>query len=215
MTNLNVFTPSKRFSSRILGLLLTSLLSAGTFAGNDEIVFSASGDSAWRLYLGSSSNWMVPVSGPLTTSYKSKVVTVSKIDNVAEADAIQAAWKGGLGQVYWQEDNTRDLRSFSEQGGALSMVIRIDKRPKKSVDLKMDCGYPCAGSLDMTNLFKTVPEDQWFRVSFKLSCFEEAGANLGNIVSPMVVSTTGSFKMSISEVRLTTNAPEESMVACN
>jgi len=215
MTNLNVFTPSKRFSSRILGLLLTSLLSAGTFAGNDEIVFSASGDSAWRLYLGSSSNWMVPVSGPLTTSYKSKVVTVSKIDNVAEADAIQAAWKGGLGQVYWQEDNTRDLRSFSEQGGALSMVIRIDKRPKKSVDLKMDCGYPCAGSLDMKKLFKSVPEDQWFRVSFKLSCFEEAGANLGNIVSPMVVSTTGSFKMSISEVRLTTNAPEESMVACN
>lgn len=215
MTNLNVFTPSKRFSSRILGLLLTSLLSAGTFAGNDEIVFSASGDSAWRLYLGSSSNWMVPVSGPLTTSYKSKVVTVSKIDNVAEADAIQAVWKNGLGQVYWQEDNTRDLRSFSEQGGALSMVIRIDKRPKKSVDLKMDCGYPCAGSLDMKKLFKSVPEDQWFRVSFKLSCFEEAGANLGNIVSPMVVSTTGSFKMSISEVRLTTNAPEESMVACN
>ena len=215
MTNLNVFTPSKRFSSLILGLLLTSLLSAGTFAGNDEIVFSASGDSPWRLYLGSSSNWMVPVNGPLTTSYKSKVVTVSRIDNVAEADAIQAVWKNGLGQVYWQEDNTRDLRSFSEQGGALSMVIRIDKRPKKSVDLKMDCGYPCAGSLDMTNLFKTVPEDQWFRVSFKLSCFEEAGANLGNIVSPMVVSTTGSFKMSISEVRLTTNAPEESMVACN
>lgn len=179
-----------------------------------EVVFSGSEATAWRLYLGSSNNWMVPVNGPVTTSYKSKVVTVSRIDNVTEADAIQAAWTNGLGQVYWQEDNSRDYRSLSQAGGALSMVIRIDKRPKKSVDLKMDCGYPCAGSLDMTKLFKSVPEKQWFRISLKLSCFEKAGANLGHIVAPLVVATTGPFEMSFSDVRLVTDAPEESMIPC-
>ena len=201
-------------TTRLLGLLLTGLLSAGTFAQADEVIFSAAGDTAWRLYLGSSSNWMVPVQGPVTTSHKSKVVTVSRFDNVTKADAIQAVWKSGLGQVYWQKNEARDFRILSQQGGALSMVIRIDKPPKKSVDLKMDCGYPCAGSLDMTRLFKSVPKDQWFRISLKLSCFKEAGANLGNIIAPLVIATTGSFKMSISDVRLMTNAPEESLVAC-
>ena len=43
----------------------------------------------------------------------------------------------------------------------------------------------------MTKLFKAVPLDTWFRISFKLSCFEDAGANLGNILAPLVVATTG------------------------
>lgn len=201
-------------TSRFFGLVLTGLLFTGANAKADEVVFSSSGGAPWQLYLGSSSNWMVPVQGPETTSHKSKVVTVRTIDNIASADAIQAEWKGGLGQVYWQQTDPQDYRALAEQGGALSMVIRIDKRPKKSVDLKMDCGYPCAGTLNMTKLFKTVPLDTWFRISFKLSCFEDAGANLGNILAPLVVATTGSFKLSISDVRLLTEPPPESLVDC-
>jgi beta-glucosidase len=214
MTDFTTFVSTKNTASCFLVLVLTGLFSSGAIAQADEIIFSASDDSPWRLYLGSSNNWTVPVQGAVTTSHKSKVVTVSRIDNVATADAIQAVWKNGLGQVYWQEDKVRDYRALSQQGGALSMVIRIDKPPKKSVDLKMDCGYPCAGSLDMTKMFKSVPKDQWFRISLKLSCFEEAGANLSNIVAPLVVATTGSFKMSFSDVRLLTNPPAESLVDC-
>jgi beta-glucosidase len=214
MTDFNTLTAVKKLLNCFLVLTLMGLLSSGAFAQADEVIFSASDDSAWRLYLGSSNNWMVPVQGPVTTSHKSKVVTVSRIDNVATGDAIQAVWKSGLGQVYWQEDSARDYRDLSKQGGALSMVIRIDKPPRKSVDLKMDCGYPCAGSLDMTKMFKSVPKDQWFRISLKLSCFEEAGANLSNIIAPLVIATTGSFKMSFSDVRLLTNPPAESLVDC-
>lgn len=199
---------------RLLVLTLTGLFYSGAFAQADEVVFTSTGDTPWQLYLGSSSNWMVPVQGPETTSYKSKVVTVRRIDNVATADAIQAEWKGGLGQVYWQQSDPQDYRALAEQGGALSMVIRIDKKPKKSVDLKMDCGYPCAGSLNMTKLFKAVPLDTWFRISLKLSCFEKAGANLGNILAPLVVATKGSFKLSVSDVALLAEPPQESLVDC-
>ena len=107
MTNLK---KNLKTATRFLVLILTALLSTGAFAQADEIIFSDSGGAPWRLYLGSSSNWMVPVSGPVTTSHKSKVITVREIDNVATSDAIQAAWKNGLGQVYWQEDQPRDYR---------------------------------------------------------------------------------------------------------
>jgi len=214
MKYLNELTPPRKTSGIFFGLILAGLFFTGATAKADEVVFSNSGVTPWQLYLGSSSNWMVPVQGPETTSYKSKVVTVRTIDNLAAADAIQAEWKGGLGQVYWQQNDPQDYQTMAEQGGALSMVIRIDKKPKKTVDVKMDCGYPCGGSLNMTKLFKAVPPDTWFRISLKLSCFEDAGANLGNILSPLVVATTGSFKLSISDVRLLTEPPPESLVDC-
>ena len=214
MKKLTVFKSPEKSAVHLFQLVLICLLCVGTTAQADEVIFSSSDSTPWQLYLGSSSNWMVPVHGPETTSHKSKVITVREIDNVATADAVQAEWKGGLGQVYWQQSNPQDYRALAEQDGALSMVIRIDKKPKKSVDLKMDCGYPCAGSLNMTKLFKAVPQDTWFRISLKLSCFEKAGANLGNILSPLVVSTKGAFKLSISEVRLLAKPPQESLIDC-
>jgi len=180
----------------------------------DVVIFDGNNAPPWRMYLGSSTNWMVPVEGPETKSYKSNIVTVQTADYMKRADAYQAEWQGGLGQVYWQEVQAWDLTSLAAQGGALSMVIRIDEEPKKSVDLKMDCGYPCAGSLSVTQLFKTVPKGQWFRVSFQISCFEDAGANLTHIMSPLVVATKGSFKMSFADVRLLANPPPESVIDC-
>lgn len=215
MTRINTFTSARVKPNYFLGLMLVGLLSAVSFAHADEIIFSASEHSPWRLYLGSSNNWMVPVQGAVTTSHKSKVVTVNRIDNIAKQDAIQAVWKSGLGQVYWQQDEARDYRELTKQGGALSLVVRVDKQPKKNVALKMDCGYPCAGSLDMTSLLKSVPEEQWFRISLKLSCFQEAGANMSNIMAPLVLATSGSFKLSISDVRLVTDPPVESLVDCS
>ncbi len=183
--------------------------------GSSEVViFDGDNVSPWRMYLGSSTNWMIPIEGPETKSYKSNIVSVKTTGYMKNMDAYQAEWKGGLGQVYWQEFQPWDLTALAAQGGALSMIVRIDKAPKKSVDLIMDCGYPCAGSLNMTNLFKTVPKDQWFRVSFKLNCFKEAGANLAHIVAPLVVATKGSFKMSFADVRLLTNPPAESVIPC-
>ena len=192
-----------------------SVAETGQSASASEIVvFSDNEDSTFWMMLGSSTNWSVPVQGPKTTSYKSKIVTVTTADYLKRDDAYQVEWKGGLGQVYWQRNDPIDLTEMADKDAALSMVVRIDKAPKKSVDLKMDCGYPCAGTLSMTRLFQAVPVDQWFRLSFKLSCFKEAGANLTHIAAPLVVATKGSFKMSFSDVRIMTDPPQESLVDC-
>lgn len=209
----------RRVTGFALGIAVIGLLSSPTFAAqesgsSDVVIFDGSNSAPWRMYVGSNSNWMVPVEGPETTTYKSNVVTVRTADHTKRDDAYQAEWQGGLGQVYFQELEPWDLTALAAEGGALSMVIRIDRQPKKSVDLKMDCGYPCAGTLNMTKLFKAVPQNQWFRASFKLSCFKDAGANLGHIVAPMVIATKGSFEMSISDVRLLTDPPPESLVGC-
>jgi len=226
----------RRAMALVFGLIMGVLLSAPALAATESgsaqdqpasqqpgtqqekpsgfVVFDGSNVAPWRMYLGSNNNWMVPVEGPETTAYKSNAITVRRTDHMKKDDAVQAEWKGGLGQVYFQEFKSWDLTMLAEQGAALSMVIRIDNAPKKSVDLKMDCGYPCAGTLNMTKLFKAIPKDQWLRVSFKVSCFKEGGANLGHILAPMVLATKGSFKISISDVRVLMDPPPESLVAC-
>jgi beta-glucosidase len=196
------------------GLFAVLCLSTSITAQADEVIFAANEMTPWQLFLGSSSNWAVPMQGLQTTTHKNDILTVEWIDNVGKRDAIQATWTSGLAQIYFQADYTRDYSEIAEKGGALSMVVRVDKAPRKSVDVKMDCGYPCAGTLNMTQLFKSVPTDQWFRVSLKLSCFEEAGANLNAIYAPLVVATKGSFKLSISDVRILENPPPESVIPC-
>jgi len=218
MTILKTFLSARPAKAGMLVLIMIGLFVSCNLSASDpvqdEAVFDGNNVPPWRLFVGSMSNWSVPVEGPVTTSYKSKVLTVRVVDNKARDDAYQAEWNGGLGQVYWQTDTPRDFTELAAQGGALSIMVRIDKKPKKSVDLKMDCGYPCAGTLNMTKLFKAVPEGQWFRMSLKLSCFEEAGANLGHILAPLVVATKGDFTMSFADVRLLVNPPPESLIAC-
>lgn len=212
--------PIKAIRVALYGALLllatatgSQLALAQAGATEEKAIFTGKTQAPWQLYLGSESNWSVPVWGSETTTYKSEVVVARLMEDDGK-EILQAQWNGGLGQVYWQQTSPADMSALLVDDFALSVVARIDQRPKKSVDLKMDCGYPCGGALNMTKLFKAVPTDQWFRMSFKLSCFEDAGANMTNIFSPLVIMTKGDFQISIMEVSLLKNAPVESLVDC-
>lgn len=201
-------------TGKVLKVITAAFLSFSVTTQADEVIFAADEMTPWQLFLGSSSNWAVPMQGLQTTTHKNDILTVDWIDNQAKRDAIQATWTSGLAQIYFQGDYTRDYTELAGKGAALSMVVRVDKAPRKTVDVKMDCGYPCAGSLNLTKLFKSVPKDQWFRISLSLSCFEEAGANLSTIYAPLVVATKGSFKLSISDVRILEDPPTGSLIPC-
>jgi len=194
-------------------LLLTASSVLNTAAAEDSMIFDGDSTPPLQLFVGSESNWSVPVWGEETTTHKSEVLVV-RLKEEDQKTIMQAEWNGGLGQVYWQQPLAVDMTPQMEDGLALSIVARIDQKPKKSVNLKMDCGYPCGGALNMTKLFKAVPTGQWFRMSFKLSCFEDAGANMANIFSPLVISTKNEFQISVSEVSLLKNPPPESLVDC-
>jgi beta-glucosidase len=213
MTNSTPLLNTVRRALLALACAASGIAAAQDGADGDRIVFDGDTQPPWQLFLGSESNWSVGVWGAETTAFNSNAVVVRLLEENGD-DIVQAQWNGGLAQVYWQESIAADFTPMVEAGYALSVVARIDRRPKKSVELKMDCGYPCGGALNMTRLFKAVPEQQWFRMSFKLSCFEEAGANMANIFSPLVVMTKGAFEISISDVALLQNPPAESLVDC-
>jgi beta-glucosidase len=57
----------------------------------------------------------------------------------------------------------------------------------------------------MTSIFNGAPVGEWQSVKIRLSCFGEAGANLGGVETPFQLGTSGTFTVSVSEIRLASN----------
>lgn len=180
-----------------------------------DVVFSGGTKTPWKLYIGNPNDWMVPVRGDKASTRDKKNVTIQAIKKPSGAITRQVQWTSGTtGQMLWKTKERKDLSALQQAGGALSLVFKVDQAPSKKVSLRMDCGYPCTGSLDMTQLFSSLPNAQWVRVGISLSCFQEAGANLNKIDSPLVLVTKGNFGLTFADVRLDPAPAQESLISC-
>ena len=182
---------------------------------SESIIFAKQSLAPWQPFVGSAENWMVPHYDPQTSTVDGEKVTVSLQEDSKIGDHLKIEWRGQLGQFVWQSPEPKDYQVLSDQNGAITMALKVEQKPSKKVDLKMDCGYPCAGSMDMTKLFQSLPLNQWVRISVNLSCFDKAGADLSKISSPLVLATEGKFTVSFLDVRLITNAPKETLAKCS
>jgi len=186
-----------------------------TNAITEQVIFSGSTRGPWSAYVGDSSNWGIAVSGSMTESAFG-ALNVRTVDSNVQEDSRAVEWTGGhMSQFYFQSEVPVDLSELAAQDGALSMTFKIDKRPEGQVTQRMDCGYPCSGGLDLTKLFSALQEGQWVTAAVKLSCFEKNGVNLSRVNSPLLISSAEPFAMTILDVRLTTDVPENTIVGCN
>jgi len=78
----------------------------------------------------------------------------------------------------------------------------------------MDCQWPCRGELDVTKLFKRLPETQWVRLSFPLACFEKAGTDLTKVNSPFVLVANDVMSLVVLDVAVVRNPDASSLVPC-
>jgi beta-glucosidase len=95
----------------------------------------------------------------------------------------------------------------ARQGVLLELRYRVDEPPTEPVQIGLRCTQPLCGTrtgamLDVTRELKTAPPGMWRTLSVPLSCFSAAGADLGSVVAPLAVQTSGRFSLTISEVRL-------------
>ncbi len=180
-----------------------------------DVVFSGGTQAPWKLYIGNPNDWMVPVKGEKTSTRDKRNVTIHALKSPSGAISQQVEWSSGTtGQVLWKTKERKDLSPLHQAGGALSLVFKVDQQPSKKVSLRMDCGYPCTGSLDMTKVFRSLPGDQWVRLGISLSCFKNAGAELNKVDSPLVLVTTGNFGLTFADVRLEPSPAQESLISC-
>ena len=185
--------------------------------GPDIYIFSQISRGEWTPYVGDPGWWNQPVIGDETISTE-KDLRVTKTTYQNPNDSIQATWSGRgkrVSQFYWQAPQPMDLTEMADKGAAVAIVLRVDKAPKGGVGLRLDCGYPCFAELNMTRLFRQVPEGQWFVIGVELSCFAKSGANLATVLSPFLITTEKSFQFSINQVAILESLPKSQILPCS
>lgn len=179
-----------------------------------QVVFSGTTRSPFSAYVGDARDWGVLVSGPLTETLGGGLA-VSSVDGMLQEDSRRIEWKGaGESQFYWKASSTVDWRQYLQNDAALAMTFRVDKHPEGGVTQRIDCGYPCTGTVPMTRFFKAIPEGRWVRVGIPLRCFAEAGVDFSRITSPLVLLTDKPFTLTIKDLRVSNDLTAAALVAC-
>jgi beta-glucosidase len=178
------------------------------------VIFKGTSLSPFSSYVGDPRNWSLLVSGTQTSSLLGGII-VNRVDGIEQEDSWQIEWSGlSEGQIYWAAGSTVDLTGMVDEDAALESIFRVDKSPEGKVKQRMDCGYPCAGEIDMTAFFKGLPEDKWIRAAIPLSCFARSGVDLSRITSPMVLLSSEPFVLTFKDLRITPHPAEDILIGC-
>lgn len=194
----------------------------GEVVGLDRIIFSGNTKQPWQLFVGDAEDWSVPVTGASAATSKGGL-SLSSIDRFVQEDARLLQWREGTestegaddaSQVYWQSDSPVDFTELRELGGVLTLTYQVSTATHSAVTMRMDCGFPCTGALDMTAVFSQVSAQGWQKLSVPLACFEAAGADLGRVITPLVISASSTFGLKIAEVAVLETAPSDAVLIC-
>jgi beta-glucosidase len=198
-------------------LLATNLNETPLINGlsSEQVVFSGSNRAPFQSYVGDSSDWGRLVEGTVTKSAFGDL-SVTTVDGVVQEDSRLVKWSGRRqSQFFWQAEDALSLSEMSDKNGAVMVEFKVDKRPKGKVIQRMDCGWPCHGSQDVTKMFRSVPEGEWVTRGISLKCFKAVGADLDKVTTPFLLATSKSFALTIKDVRIVPNAPADLVEYCD
>jgi beta-glucosidase len=199
---------SRIISDRLHEVALSSEPSA------ERIIFSGRTKAPWTAFVGDSSNWSLKVIGTQTKSAFG-ALSVKTVDGIVQEDSRAVQWDGGqMSQFFFQSQTPLNLTDLADSGGALSMTFKTTKLPEGKVIQRMDCGYPCSGSFDLTQLFTALPTNEWVTASIKLTCFRDKGVDLSRVNAPLLITTDKPFALTIVDVRLTSDVTKNTIVIC-
>ena len=192
--------------------VIVSFLSAPAMVIADEVIMTdgAAADGS-VLLIGDKKQWDTFVaSDPMSTA--SGYLTV---EPDAEEKTVRASWNGkGEAQFFLAYEEPRDYTTHLEQNAALVVLLQVDSPPKKKLNIRMGCGYPCAANADISKLLKALPTGEWVRLSFDLKCFSENGLNITSVETPLLLSTRGKMALSIADVRIVPGIGGEASIRC-
>jgi beta-glucosidase len=189
----------------------------GTKESLDEWVFDKGVRDPWTLFIGDDFDWAVKV-GPRGATSARGELSLSVVDREIQEDARRVEFRGSgehLSQIYFQFENPVDMRQLEMADGALTFEMRMLKRPTEPVTLRMDCGWPCSGELDITTILAKSPAAEWQRLAFPMKCFAQLGVDSSKVNTPFLLATTGELSFELSHVVLAESAGEASVMSCS
>ena len=138
-------------------------------------------------------------------------LTVRTIDKDVQEDARQLTFSGNKNSAFLiSTQSTIDLSEQLKEGQSLFLNLKVESQIQASVTISMVCEDACDASLDITKELKKMALNEWQEMNVSLACFEKAGVNLKQVLSPFKISSSTPLIISLSEVsiRSTPNVDE-------
>ncbi|RMF99349.1 MAG: glycoside hydrolase family 3 protein [Gammaproteobacteria bacterium] len=177
-------------------------------------VFDARPLPPFKAFLGDSGGWQLPL-GAGSVRSNAGALEVSPVDLEVQEDALRLHWTGkGDGQFYFQAPQPLDLRPLAKRDGALQFLLRVERPPAGKVTLRLDCGYPCASSADLSRLLKALPGNSWVRLSIALRCFARQGLKLEHVDTPFLLLSGSPLTLSVARIELLPDIGERATIPC-
>jgi len=137
------------------------------------------------------------------------VLKVAAVDHAAQEDARLATWSGaGQATLALQGSTPIDLQREANGQVSIAFNYRVDAAPSGPVDLVIECGAQCSGKFPIGDYLNKAPAGEWQQMKILLQCFQKAGADLRGVTAPFAISTAGTLKLGISNVRLETGVSD-------
>jgi beta-glucosidase len=156
----------------------------------------------FQLGIGTPVNWIVPLSDDLnaaTTTTDGAVKAETTQVNVQQ-DARKITFSGH-GQFWIYSPKVRDTSGFAGTHTALAFDIVVDQAPAAAVDVRITCGFPCGGSIDVTKALLALPLHAKATLRIPLQCFVDQGVDLTSVDSPFSMDTKAPFVVSLANIR--------------
>ncbi|MDP8986081.1 MAG: exo 1,3/1,4-beta-D-glucan glucohydrolase [Pseudomonadota bacterium] len=121
-----------------------------------------------------------------------------------------AHWSGTQPGMLRISGRASDMGRRARDGAVIEVRYRIDHAPEGRVSLGMRCADPECGigrgaMLDLTRTFRAARVGAWQTLAIPVSCLA-AGADLTQVDVPFAVEASGEFGVTISEVRVLSEA---------
>jgi beta-glucosidase len=116
------------------------------------------------------------------------------------AGALSASWSGKAAGSLVVSGVSGDF--MRERDQSLILSARVDRAPSGPVVMSMGCGPQCVGRLDATRIMHDAQGKGWTTFSVPLSCFRAAGTDLAKLSAPLVLTSHGSFALTLASVHM-------------
>ena len=155
--------------------------------------------SPWALLLNDAGGQMKPPVGGEGQSPRGGVASRA-VDDLAQESGQQFVF-AGTGEASAQILGIPvDLTRQANGEMALGFRYRVDAKPAAPITLSLN-----GGAVDVSSIFGAAPIGEWRSIKVRLSCFRDAGANLGAVEIPFQLATAGPAAVSVSEIRIAAN----------
>lgn len=195
--------------------------------GHDEgfvrntTIFSGQVAKPWRMFL---------TSDEQSTELRSNSATLPGIvyrtvDKEVQEDAFRVDIKGSANAgVAFSTSFREDLAFELEQNSAVVVTLKRESAVNKAVLVEMHCESigdafgSCRAAVDITQQLQAIDQEQWQDIAIDLKCFAKQGMKMNKLVSPFALTTKGSIKLSLTDIRYQPQAeitlPERFLIQC-